>query len=89
MSYPFSKRCVIKECLREHSLPAPVRRGVGIFTVQSVGQLDATPAFGHLSRMSYVMEVDEPLNPTAMGRLGPAAVMTGTQCFAQEIEKFR
>jgi hypothetical protein len=35
--------------------------------------------------MTHVVEIDEPLDPMAIGLLGPAAIMAGTQGFAEKV----
>jgi hypothetical protein len=54
-----------------------------------MGQKGIDLGLGHCGRMPHVAEENEALDPVAVALPGPAAVMAGTEGFAQAVEELR
>ena len=62
-----------------------LRRDADFLFDRQMGELGVDLAFGHLGRMTEVVEKDETFDPMAIGLFGPAAVMAGAQGFPETI----
>jgi len=56
-------------------------RGADLLLDGQMGQKGVDLRLGHLGRMADVVEMDESLDPVAIGLLGPAAVTPSAQDF--------
>jgi hypothetical protein len=62
-----------------------LRRSADFLLHRQMGQVGVDLGFGHLRRVAKVVEIDKPLDPMAIGLLGPSTVMAGAQGFAETV----